>query len=62
MSLGFMQDWSVKYDSGENIGILPAKNSDGESFRVFWLASWSGDKKQYTYHEPDIRAGSRLAV
>ena len=26
------------------------------------IRAWSDDKKQYAYHEPDIRAVSRLAV
>jgi hypothetical protein len=26
------------------------------------IRAWSGDKKQYAYHEPDIRVSSRLAV
>jgi hypothetical protein len=40
MSLEFMQNWSVKYNNAENIGLLPAKASKEESFRVFWLSSW----------------------
>jgi hypothetical protein len=41
MSLEFMQDWSVKYNNAENIGLLPAKASKEENFRVFWLSSWT---------------------
>ena len=39
MDLKFMQDWSVTYNAGENIGLLPAKKSE-ETFRLFWLSSW----------------------
>jgi hypothetical protein len=41
LSLSFMQDFSVTYNKGENIGLLPARNTDGESFRVYWLLSWT---------------------
>ena len=40
-SLEFMQDWSVTYSDRENIGLLPAKNSEEEHFRLFWLSSWT---------------------
>ena len=41
MSLEFMQNWSVKYNDAENIGLLKAKTSKEENFRVFWLSSWT---------------------
>ena len=41
MGLSFMQDFSVSYNKGENIGLLPATNTDGDSFRVYWLLSWT---------------------
>jgi len=40
MSLESMQNWSVKYNNAENIGLLPAKSSK-EDIRVFWLSSWT---------------------
>jgi hypothetical protein len=42
MTLKFMQDWSVAYNRGENIGLLPARKSDAEQFGVYWLLSWTG--------------------
>lgn len=42
VNLKFMQDWSVAYNRGENIGLLPAKKSDAEQFGVYWLMSWTG--------------------
>ena len=42
MNLKFMQDWSVAYKRGENIGLLPATKSDTEQFGVYWLLSWTG--------------------
>jgi hypothetical protein len=41
VNLEFMQGFSVKYNEGENIGLLPAKNLQGEGFRLFWLSSWT---------------------
>lgn len=41
LSLSFMQDFSVTYNKGENIGLLRARDTDGESFRVYWLLSWT---------------------
>jgi len=41
MNLEFMQDFSVTYNDRENIGLLPAKNSEEEHFRLFWLSSWT---------------------
>lgn len=40
MSLSFMQDFSVIYSRGENIGLLPAHKSDDEEYGVYWLSSW----------------------
>ncbi len=42
INLNFMQDWSVTYKRGENIGLLPARKSHGEEFGVYWLLSWTG--------------------
>lgn len=44
ISLDFMQDWSVTYNDKENIGLLPAKNSEEEHFRLFWLSSWTAKR------------------
>jgi hypothetical protein len=44
IDLAFMQDWSVKYNRGENVGLMPAKKSDGEAFGVYWLSSWTEKK------------------
>ena len=41
IDLKFMQDWSVSYNDAENIGLLPAKKSQAEQFRMFWLLSWT---------------------
>jgi hypothetical protein len=41
ISLGFMQDWSVTYNRGENIGLMSAKKSDAEEFGVYWLLLWT---------------------
>ncbi len=40
MSLDLMQNYSVKYNNAENIGLLPARTSK-EDYRVFWLSSWT---------------------
>jgi len=40
IDLAFMQDWSVTYNRGENIGLMSAKNVPGEEFGVYWLLSW----------------------
>jgi len=42
VSLAFMQDWSVTYNRGENIGLMSAKKADAETFGVYWLLSWKG--------------------
>ncbi len=44
MNLEFMQNFSVTYKDAENIGLLPAKNSEGEHFRLFWLSSWTAKR------------------
>ena len=44
MNLAFMQNWSVTYNRGENVGLLPAKKSDAEEFGVYWLLSWTEKK------------------
>lgn len=44
IDLAFMQDWSVTYNRGENIGLMSAKKSHGESFGVYWLLSWTAKK------------------
>ena len=41
MNLNFMQNWSVTYNSGENIGLLPAKKADEQAFGVYVLVSWT---------------------
>lgn len=41
ISLHFMQDFSVSYNGKENIGLLPTKPVGNESFRLFWLRSWT---------------------
>jgi hypothetical protein len=41
IDLQFMQNYSVRYNDAENIGLLPAKASKEEYFRVFWLLSWT---------------------
>lgn len=40
LTLAFMQDWSVKYNRGENVGLKSAKKS-GEDFGMYWLLSWT---------------------
>lgn len=42
IDLAFMQDWSVTYNRGENVGLMSAKNVAGEEFGVYWLLSWKG--------------------
>ncbi len=40
MTLAFMQDFTVSYKRGENIGLLQANNRDAnEPFGVYWLLS-----------------------
>lgn len=42
MTLAFMQDFTVSYHRGENIGLLQASNRDAnEPFGVYWLLSWT---------------------
>jgi hypothetical protein len=41
MNLQFMQGFSVTYNNAENVGLLPAKNSNNEDFGVYWLLSWT---------------------
>ena len=41
MSLAFMQEFSVTYSAGENIGLLSAHTSEEGGFRMYWLLSWS---------------------
>jgi hypothetical protein len=41
INLDFMQGYSVTYNEKENVGLVPAKTSVGEQFRVFWLSSWT---------------------
>lgn len=42
ISLKFFQDWSVSYNKGENVGLMPAAKDNGSSepFGVYWLLSW----------------------
>jgi hypothetical protein len=44
INLEFMQVWSVTYNDKENIGLLPARNSEEEHFRLFWLSSWTASR------------------
>ena len=44
INLAFMQDWSVTYNRGENIGLMAAKKTDAEEFGVYWLLSWTEKK------------------
>ncbi len=44
INLAFMQNWSVKYNRGENIGLMSAKRTDAEEFGVYWLLSWTEKK------------------
>jgi len=46
LTLAFMQDWKVKYNQGENIGLIPEKN-DGD-FGVFILDETGGGYEQDT--------------
>jgi hypothetical protein len=41
MTIDFMQDFSVKYNNAENIGLAPARPLAGETFQMFWLLSWT---------------------
>jgi hypothetical protein len=41
MNLQFMQDFSVTYNNAENVGLLPARNSNDEYFGVYWVLSWT---------------------
>lgn len=41
INLKFMQGFSVKYNRGENVGLMPARKSDTEQFGVYWLLSWT---------------------
>lgn len=41
MSLKFMQDWSVTYNNGENIGLLEAKSAERQGFGLYLLLSWT---------------------
>jgi hypothetical protein len=40
LTLAFMQDYSVSYRQGENVGLLPANDTEHEGFCVYWLLSW----------------------
>jgi hypothetical protein len=44
LSLEFMRDFSVTYSKGENIGLLPAKSSEAQGFRIYWLLSWTAKR------------------
>jgi hypothetical protein len=37
----FMQDYTVTYNRGENIGLISAQTSDHEDVGVYWLLSWT---------------------
>jgi hypothetical protein len=41
LTIEFMQDWSVTYNNKENIMLWPAKKSEHEFGRMFWLLSWT---------------------
>lgn len=41
MSLQFMQDFSVTYTGKENVGLVPARGSDGDGFGVYYLLAWT---------------------
>ena len=45
LDLDFMQNWSITYNGKENIGLMPAKQSGGESFQMFWLSSWTAKRR-----------------
>ncbi len=47
MSLQFMQDWSVSYNGGENVGLLPARKSEDEVFGVYRLLSWTARRSAH---------------
>jgi hypothetical protein len=36
-----MQDYTVTYNRGENIGLISAQTSDHEDVGVYWLLSWT---------------------
>jgi len=43
VTLAWWQDWSIKYNHGENIALVPVEG--GMKIGMYWLDSWE-DKKQ----------------
>ena len=48
MTLSFMQDWTVTYKAGENIGLFPAEADDRTRFGVFLLSDADAGYEQDT--------------
>jgi hypothetical protein len=44
LTLEAMQDFTVTYTNKENIMLYPAKNSEDEYPRMFWLLSWTAKR------------------
>ena len=45
ITLAWLQDWSVKYNNGENIALVPVGGGAPEEIGMYWLDSWSADTK-----------------
>jgi hypothetical protein len=41
IGLSFVQDWTVNYPNGENIGLVPVNSGPPDSLGMFVLESWS---------------------
>jgi hypothetical protein len=50
IGLDFMQDFSVKYNNSENVGLMAAKTSERETFGVYWLLSWTAASPSAVRH------------
>jgi hypothetical protein len=41
IDLKFVQDWTVSYPNGENVGLVPVNSGTPDSLGMFMLQSWS---------------------
>ncbi len=41
IDLKFVQDWTVRYPNGENLGLVPVNSGQPDSLGMFMLESWS---------------------
>jgi hypothetical protein len=46
LTLAFIQGWSISYNNGENIALLPEHPRGGpKEFGMYWLRSWNKNKQ-----------------